>query len=374
MSLVSVKYVPSYDDELLYRAIVGHFEMLGADHDITPDLRVLIKPNLLAARKPDTAVTTHHCMAAAVIKYLRERHVRSIVVADSSSGPHLQASIKAVYASAGYVRDEIAPYLNYDMAYRCVECRGSRPARAFNIITPVMDADYIINLPKLKTHAMITMSAGVKNLFGVIPGLQKPDMHRRFPEPADFCAMLCQLAQTVKPELTILDAVDSMEGNGPGGGTVKHTGLTLASKDAFSLDAAAAAFMGLEAKAVPHLVQAQKMGFFTAAPEFCGDDFYPCPEPFVMPDTVKSTNLVDVLPAPFRKAAAAVLDRLLRSYPHVDESKCAGCGKCAESCPQKIISLSAGTAKMPRRNCISCFCCQEVCPVHAISARRVLDK
>lgn len=372
MSLVSVKYVPSYDDELLYKAVSEHFQNLGAAP--SPDARVLIKPNLLAARKPDTAVTTHHALVAAVIRCLKERGVTNIVVADSSSGPYIHASVKSVYSAAGYLREDIAPYLNYDLSYKTVECPQKKPANAFNIITPVAEADYIINLAKLKTHSMTTVSAGVKNLFGVIPGLQKPDMHRRFPALSDFCAMLCQLNTVVKPDLTILDAVDSMEGNGPGGGTIKHTGLTLASTDQFSLDTVAVRFMGLSPENIPHLIEARKMGLLSEEPELCGDSFSPCPEKFIMPDAVKNTNFTDSLPAFLRKAGAFVLDGFLRSYPRVDASVCVACGKCAESCPQKIISLDSGKAKMPRRGCISCFCCQEVCPAHAISARRIIDK
>ena len=374
MALVSVKYVSSYNEELLLDAVSDHFKKLGAEADLTPETRVLIKPNLLAARKPVSAVTTHHGLVSAVIRYLRGRGVENILVADSSSGPYIHASIRAVYSAAGYLRSDISPYLNYDFTYRTVECPRKEPANTFNIITPAINADYIVNLPKLKTHAMTILSAGVKNLFGVVPGLQKPDMHRRFPELSDFCAMLCQLAAVIKPNITILDAVDSMEGNGPGGGTVKHTGLTLASKDVFALDAVAARFMGLDSGKAPHLTAAAKMGLFSELPELCGDEFFPCSIPFTMPDTVKNTNLVDVLPVPLRRTAAALLDGLLRSYPRVDDGLCVCCGKCAESCPQKIISLAEEKARMSRHGCISCFCCQEVCPAHAISAKRILDK
>ena len=374
MPLVSVKYVPSYDEELLYNAVSEHFENLGASEELKPGLRVLIKPNLLAPRKPDTAVTTHHALLASVIRYLKARGVSDIVVADSSAGPYINASLKAVYSAAGYLREDTAPYLNYDLTYKTVECPEKNPSNSFNIITPVLDADYIINLPKLKTHSMTTFSGGVKNLFGVIPGLQKPDMHRRFPTPSVFCSMLCQLCTVVAPSITIMDAIDSMEGNGPGGGTVKHTGLTLASKDAFSLDTVAADFMGVSPENAPLLIEARKMGLVSGYPELCGDSFSPFPEPFVLPDTVQNTNFTSSLPKPIRKVSAFLIDGLLRSYPRVDPSACVACGKCAESCPQKIISLATGKAKMPRRGCISCFCCQEVCPAHAIYAKRILDK
>ena len=62
---------------------------------------------------------------------------------------------------------------------------------------------------------MTTLSAGIKNLFGTIPGLQKPEMHYTYPDKATFSGMLVDLAETVAPTLTVLDGIEAMEGDGP---------------------------------------------------------------------------------------------------------------------------------------------------------------
>ncbi len=372
MSQVSVINVSSYDEGSIYNAICGHLEMAGKARLPHPGARVLLKPNLLSGRKPETAVTTHWSIISALIRRLQELGISDIVVADSPGGLYTPEHFRSVCSAAGLRRPGIEEYLNNDFTFGSKQTQKGFSVRSFNLITPVLQADYIINLPKLKTHAMTTVSAGVKNLFGAIPGLQKPGMHRRFPELAGFVRMLCELAATISPGLTILDAVDSMEGNGPGGGTVKHTGLTLASSDVFALDTAACRFMGLDPGAVPHLIAASGMGLLPDEVKYVGDPFAACPEPFTLPDATKSTSFIDSVPKPFRGAASRVMDWLLRSYPSIDASKCVGCGRCAESCPQHIIKLRGGKASMPRRDCISCFCCQEMCPVHAISAKRCL--
>ncbi len=372
MSKVSFISTPSYEDSVVYAAVCRHFQ----EHIQAlpkPGMRVLIKPNLLSARRPSAAVTTHHSLIAAVIRCLHELGITDIVVADSPGGLYNQEHFRAVCSAAGLTRPETKPYLNRNFSYGHVKPPVNNPlVHSYNIITPAISADYIINMPKLKTHAMTTVSAGVKNLFGMIPGLQKPDMHRRFPDISGFSRMLCELAVTIKPDLTILDAVDSMEGNGPGGGTVKHTGYTFASTDVFALDVAACLFMGLTPSSIPHLDAASNLSLLPESIEYSGDSFTPCPQPFMLPDAAKSTSFLDSVPRPFRGAASKVMDVLLRSYPHVDRKKCVGCGKCAESCPQKIISITGGKAAMPRRGCISCFCCQEMCPAHAIVVRRGL--
>ena len=369
MSQVSILNVPAYEDKAIYSAVCGHMEALDSSCAPESGMRVLIKPNLLSARRPELAVTTHYTVVLAVIRRLKELNVDNIVVADSPGGLYSREHFKGVCSAAGLRRPGIQEHLNDDFSFGSQQTRDGFSVKSFNLITPVLEADYIINLPKLKTHAMTLMSAGVKNLFGTIPGLQKPDMHCRFPNIDGFARMLCELAVTVSPQITILDAVDSMEGNGPGGGTVKHTGCTFASEDVFALDIAAAKFMGLDQEKVPHLVAASAMGLLPAQIELVGDDM-PHIDPFILPDTVKSTSFLDNVPRPLRKLAGIFMDRLLRSYPQVDGSRCIGCGKCAESCPQHIITIQDRKASMPRSGCISCFCCQEMCPVHAISAKR----
>lgn len=151
-----------------------------------------------------------------------------------------------------------------------------------------MEADYIINICKLKTHAMTGYSGGIKNLFGTIPGLEKPQMHYRWPEIEDFSNMLLELAQTVAPNLTVIDAIDAMEGNGPTGGTSHPLHMLLAAKDFYTQDCFAAKLMGLEPTEIVMLRQALEKGL--ARPKelaLVGD---PVPEglsPFQKPDTIK---------------------------------------------------------------------------------------
>lgn len=77
----------------------------------------------------------------------------------------------------------------------------------------------------LKTHCMTTLSGGVKNLFIWVPGLQKPELHYRFQEKEGFGEMLVALVQTAAPVPTILDTVETIEGDGPSAGTPVHTGF-----------------------------------------------------------------------------------------------------------------------------------------------------
>jgi len=105
------------------------------------------------------------------------------------------------------------------------------------VANPVLEADVIINLPKLKTHTLTLMTGAVKNMFGTVPGFRKAEMHKIFPGHREFAAMIVELFSHVRPALNIMDAVLAMEGNGPSSGSPRELGLVAVSDDAVALDA-----------------------------------------------------------------------------------------------------------------------------------------
>jgi len=374
MSLVSILKTADYNQETVDIAIARHFEALGVERDLRPGMKVTLKPNLLAARRPEQVVTTHPSVLLAVAKWLRERGIEDITVADSPGGPYVSAALKTVYTVSGLKALE-GPYkLNYDTGFTEVRCPEGFQNRSFNIINPLAEADYIINIAKLKTHSMTTLSAGIKNLFGSIPGLQKPELHFKYPDLNDFSNMLLEVAATVKPDITVIDAVEAMEGNGPNGGDMRYMGLTLASRDLFAQDFVAAKLMGLEPESVTMLKLALEKKFFSPEEiELVGDSVQPLERPFKLPDSA-TLDFMSSVPKAFRGPARRLMTNFLRPLPKLERDKCIGCGKCAESCPPHIIRITGGKAVFTTKGCISCFCCQEMCPVHAIKVKRKLRK
>ena len=97
-------------------------------------------------------------------------------------------------------------------------------------------ADGIVNLCKLKSHGMMGMSAGAKNMCGAIPGTVKPEYHFKFPDYSDFADMIVDINEYFKPRLTVTDAVVGMEGNGPTAGDARKMGFIAASKSPHAAD------------------------------------------------------------------------------------------------------------------------------------------
>lgn len=362
----TLQLVPEYREEQIYPAICRSLEALGIHQDMRPDLKVVIKPNLIMAKSPDFPVTTHPLIVKCVARWLREQGVKQIVLAESPGGRYNADHMKNIYQTCKMKALEDKLTLNMDFSARTVQCPEGFANHSFHLITPVVEADYIINICKLKTHGMTGYSGGIKNLFGTIPGLEKPQMHYRWPDIESFSRMLLELAQVVNPQLTIIDAIDAMEGDGPTGGTSHPLHMILAARNFYTQDYFAATLMKLDPMSIVMIRQAVEKGL--ARPEeieLVGDSVPEDLTPFQVPDARKldfSGKLSPLL--------VSIARKLLKSYPQLNSDLCVGCGKCAESCPAGIITIKKKKAHFRKRGCISCFCCQEMCPMKAISVKK----
>lgn len=362
----------NYDQQTVDAAVERLFCQLPAAQALGGK-RVLLKPNLLAKHTPERAVTTHPTMVRAVIRAVRRRGAASITVADSPGGVYNPGILRSIYKVSGLTdvcREEGAA-LYTDCKSREVPAKG-QVVKQFTLLEPVLDCDVIINLPKLKTHMMTGLSAATKNLFGCIPGLQKAEWHMRFPDKERFGGMLVDLLCTVKPGFAILDGILAQEGDGPAGGTPRMVGILAAAEDHLQMDLALCRMLGIRPKDVPYLNAAISRGlcpeqFDPACAKGEGELCRPIPG-YRLPSSWGSVDFADKAPRAVRWAVPAV-ERLLAPRPVINKSRCIGCGKCAEICPQHTITVQ-GKAHIHAARCIRCFCCHEMCPVKAIDTRR----
>ena len=212
---------------------------------------------------------------------------------------------------------------------------------------------------------MATMTAGIKNLFGVIPGTEKVEFHARFREMKDFASAVVDLTSAITartPMLTVCDAVIGMEGNGPSAGDPRAIGCILASMNPFALDGACAEIIGTGDRS-PMLEEAKKRGYLPDSPEnyrILGAQIEEVRiDDFVFPDTTKK-SILQRLPS------------FLEPRPVIIKNKCVGCGECARSCPQKAIVIKNRVAHIDKKACIKCYCCQELCKIQAVRIHRSL--
>ena len=366
---VSIVRCADYGEETCERALREVLVPFGGLDWVRPGMRVVIKANLVSAMKPEKAATTHPALLAALTRMLRERGA-NVVIGDSPGGTFAAPHLNAVYRVCGLSEAEAAgAELNRDFSQKEADLPEAHTAKHITYTGYLDGADAIISFCKLKSHGMLSLSAATKNLFGAIPGIIKPEYHYRYPDPMDFADMLIDLNEFFRPKLYLVDAVQTMEGNGPTAGTPKYMGALLAGTNPHKIDLLCAKLIGLEAKNVPTLRAAQERGLTPASAEeleVSGDA-----ERFVCKDfvTVQRGTGTD-FGAQKGKLLGAAAKTVLRARPKLKRSRCVGCGVCRNTCPAHAIVIEKGKAKIDRRACIRCFCCQEFCPKGAMRVHR----
>lgn len=363
-AIVSVVKCTDYDREKISFAVRRAVDLLGGINAfVKPDDRVLLKPNLLKARPPEAAVTTHPEIVRAVIRLVREAGGHA-VVADS---PGL-GDLRRVCDRAGIlaiVREEGAELAETEEA---VPLKNRGRFQRFKVARWARDADVIINLPKLKSHCMTILTGAVKNLFGCIPGKRKVQWHFNTGVNHDlFMRMLVELSVLIGPRLTIMDAVVGMEGNGPGSGDPRRIGVVIAGSDPVAVDTVSSKLVGVTPERLPILRAALSAGIGVAAMERISVVGEALPavtiRNFRLPPR---SHLEWKLPEWARRS----LKNALTTKPVIHSARCIRCGICRDHCPQGAVEASDGRLGVRERDCIRCYCCQEFCPEGAITAEK----
>lgn len=342
-------------------------DMGGIKNIIKPGMRVAIKPNLLMAKKPEEAATTHPAVVHAVIKLVQEAGGIAVIV-ESPGGPYNIPLLKMVYAKTGIERiaNETGAELNFDLRVEKINNTNAEYLKYLKILKPLYDADIIINLAKLKTHGFMVYTGAVKNMFGSIAGLEKSDYHLRMSNYELFANCLIDIFLATKPQLNIIDAIIAMEGDGPSAGVPKYIGCLFASRDAFACDYVALQAIGVDYGRVPVMRIAEKRGIFEKNNV-----------------NILGVNLDDIKPDSFEVPALShpkigsrfgivrLIKNRFRPQPQIIQEKCIRCGKCIEVCPPKAVTKDKEKQiVIDYKKCISCFCCHEFCPEKAIKIKR----
>ena len=219
-----VKRLADYDIERLIEAVDAMFTASAFYGRIKPHMTVILKPNLVMRSAPEEAIITHpNVTAAAAICLLRRG--ADVLVAESGGGPYNTSIMKGTFRACGYT--EAAEKYGFLLYTACkstaVQLPEGKRCNTLTVTEPFARPreTLVIDIAKLKTHGMMGYSGAVKNLFGVVPELLKPELHSRYPEKEPFAEMLVDLCEYVHPDFSIIDAIDAMEGDGPTGGQ-KH--------------------------------------------------------------------------------------------------------------------------------------------------------
>jgi uncharacterized protein (DUF362 family) len=349
--------IREYDPDKIVKILEEGIVYLGIE--IPLNSKILIKPNVLGMYEPDMHIDTHPAVVEAAIRILLKRN-NSIVLGDSSGNGQYGNTGKSLEKSGmnGLATKYGITVIAFDKhTNRVFKNIANHVFKEINLTTFIDEVDWIVNIPKLKSHTFTGFSGAIKNFYGMIPGAGKPNGHRIAPTLVDFSNGLLDIYGFVRPKLllNIMDGIIGIEGAGPGpAGSIKKAGFIGMSTDAVALDAACLSVLNTDPQSIQTVRLAHNRGLSAFEPE-----------------VNKSVPRVDFkIPKSSRIEAFlnTIFPRLALSRPFVITDKCRKCALCEKACPGDAISMN-DVPQFDYSRCIYCFCCHENCPEAAIDLK-----
>lgn len=348
----------NYEQGAVDRAVQRAFDAFGgAGKFMRRGDKVVLKVNLVAGYSPERRVTTDPAVVRAAARAVLDCGARPVIADSPGIDRFASAAEKAGFIDIARELGIECAELTDPVPLEPAEGAVFRRIEAARLIT---EADAVINLPKVKTHGQMTLTLGVKNMFGCVVGRSKAAWHYDVGFDRElFASLLIDIYRAVRPCFTIFDGVIGMDGHGPTSGDPCPYGFIAAAEDALAADMALCGIMGCRMEDFPLYRAAAARGLLGEPALIEGDE----------PPTLTGVRIPRSRFGLRFMPKIQFLERLLSSRPvHVPEL-CTGCGRCASVCAAGALKISGRSAKFDYGRCIRCYCCHEMCPENAIKFR-----
>ncbi len=345
-----------------------------------PDVKgktVLLKPNILSAKKPEFAICTHPVVVAACVTAFYDLGAKKVLVGES---PAVTPSSVAAKACGMYdaITEAGGEWVDFSESVT-VSCPDGSLVKSFEFASPFTQADIVVSVSKLKSHQLMAYTGAMKNLFGLVVGLKKAQMHFRFSDKKEFARYLTDLNIAAGAQYAVMDAIVGMEGpGGPGNGDPVKLGFLASSDNLLALDWVCSSLVGYNPHSILNLQDAlSRQQWLTDETdiELVGDSKESLgPLKFkIVSETSGLTHLQKILPSWVNSLAQAAFVKT----PRFKHTVCTRCGRCIEICPANVLSFKPDSKNKTRKkvgidkkDCLHCFCCHEICPSDAIVLKR----
>jgi uncharacterized protein (DUF362 family)/NAD-dependent dihydropyrimidine dehydrogenase PreA subunit len=365
---VAIVRCDSYDQEPADRAVRQALDGIeGLDKIIRAGTRVLLKVNLISARPPEDAVTTHPAIVSALIDAIRDLGGDPFVAEECGfayPGATKRAARKSgIQELVERKQTEFIPLDSVGFTKTAVPAGARLQSVYYSDL--VREAEVLVSVPKLKNHTQTIFTGAVKNMFGCVPTQVRMEAHR-LSKYVEFSESVVDIYSVKVPHLAVMDAVWGMEGNGPTRGNPRKLGLVMASRDCVALDAAACAVVGFRPFDVVTTRSASERGLGEGRLdqiEVVGESI----ANVALQDFKKPSTRFLNLPTWFGN----MLYGRMAARPIINSKRCKKCKVCYKTCPVSAV-VPANKYYVDHDKCIRCYCCHELCPEDAVTLKETI--
>lgn len=376
---VAVVECDDYSPETLNKALTEIIKLLKLE-SYFKNKTILLKPNALAPTKH--AFTPPEIIAELLSILKQDPSVKELYIGDSTMTKSLTSITLKRAKFLEQCDDKCSKILNFFESER-IKVQLQNPVYETEefIYLPkeVVDADLIINMPKLKTHKGYVYTGAIKNFFGLLGN--KMNVHMTHKNKIQFQKHLADIYfgveetnHTKMPKvLTIMDAVIAMEGKGPRAGNPKKIGLLIAGFNSAAVDIVGYSLMNGKPKdldAINSLASRTNLPVDLKQLNIIGVKNI---NNYVIKD-FKKPPVANLRKKEVQDKFSKIAGKIMSLYISIDRKKCILCEQCVKHCPAEALVKRNNRIEIDREACIECFCCGESCPNDAITAKWYLFK
>lgn len=345
MDKISLKICTDYNEQRVSDALDEAMNVIGGlGSIIKPGDTVLIKPNLTGPFAPEQAATTHPALVKAVVRLVKACGGIPMI----GEGPATVVSPLEITGMLELAKQEEIP-ISLFSEFQSVCCENSYTSQLIRYSKDVLQADKVISIPKLKTHALTLFTGAIKNMFGAVEFEQRKVLHK-YQSIEDFSKVLVDVFGCRIPDLTIMDGIWGMEGIGPVHGKPVNFGFLVCSKDAVAVDALSATILGYSLSDILMIQYAAEKKIGICDLSLMDID---------MPDYDQKAFKYQLIPFLKGNVRNRFLKKVLGSLA-CDHQKCVLCEMCKMGCPADAIAM-VPYPKVDEDSCLHCYRCYEVC-------------
>lgn len=351
-NIVSIVRCLNYEYSVVAQALFECLKQLGLGAQDFTGQTILIKPNLFQGFSPERCGTTHPMVVKALVDFLHSRGAKLIIgdnpacLKSGSNNQYLKILEETGMTSLGQTS-------KYELIYPNEQVEVNR----WTLSKIIFEVDLIVNVPKLKGHGFMGITGSVKNLFGLIPGMIKLDYHALYREPDDFANMLVELCLFLKPQLTIMDGIHVLDGEGSVNRDFKRFEILAGSRNPFAIDQVIARIFNIR----PDLIPTNRIAIRSGICE-------PKNIVIVGEKNSKLKSKFDFFGSRIQRMNHAYpkKEECHHCYPVVNQDKCTNCGRCLMICPFTALRIVQESLTLDKQKCHECYCCIEACNSAAI--------